>query len=87
MALAKADVLAGAILLLDSKDDYPDDNDGYSDDSVCPNEASSFYRKSDPPKTCQWNSFGSGLMQQSFNFPIFLSRDENTTKDIRQCYT
>ncbi|TRY74891.1 hypothetical protein TCAL_04514 [Tigriopus californicus] len=74
--------IAGIVVVMNEAlaNDAPD---GYSDDQSCPNQLSSLYWDSQgqcDPDEAPWNPNGSGMLLESFDFPIFLTRHENTTQ-------
>eukprot|EP00095_Tigriopus_kingsejongensis_P011224 maker-scaffold836_size90567-snap-gene-0.18 protein:Tk11224 transcript:maker-scaffold836_size90567-snap-gene-0.18-mRNA-1 annotation:"hypothetical protein DAPPUDRAFT_309169" len=81
--------IAGIVLLLG--DTFAQDRpEAFSDDGKCPNQMSSLYYNTEAQ--CQaevgpWNPSGSNLLLESFDFPIFLTRHENTTRFlVEECF-
>lgn len=81
--------IAGIVVLM-SEDFSQDVPEGYSDDQSCPNQISSLYWDTNwqcNPDEAPWNPNGSGLLLENFDFPIFLTRHENTTRFLLDdCY-
>ena len=75
--------ISGAMLI------YPTDApspEAYSDDSTCPNSVSSLYQGTE--NQCRsWNPPGSNLMFEDYDFPILLSKDQNTSDFlVKDCF-
>ena len=73
------------IVLLSSDDDY--DSEGYSDDSLKPNNMFSYYN--DKPQfnnSINWNKYGSSYIFDSFKIPLYLVYDSTDIKTIIDCY-
>ena len=58
--------------------------EGYSDDSSCPNPGSG---ESGCNKENVWNPSASGTMWEEWGFPIFLIQDANSTASLHQCWS
>ncbi|XP_054482350.1 nicastrin [Anoplopoma fimbria] len=65
--------------------------EGFSPHTKCPNENTGVYTEKYDPSMAHcnvtvWNSLGSGLSYEEFDFPIFSLKEDNDTQVIRQCY-
>ena len=62
------------VLILGSDAEISDDaNDaGFSTDAACPNRKFGLYADEDVESCYEWNRAGSGLLLESFPFPVFL---------------
>jgi len=64
----------------------------FSEDDVCPNRDSGFYRPADHPEQysyCNqkpWNPDGTGMFRRRWSFPIILLKNETEISDVYECH-
>ncbi|XP_050535168.1 nicastrin isoform X2 [Daktulosphaira vitifoliae] len=78
----------GVLLLINGTYDKVIANDklqmmGFSPEDICPNRVSS---STHCPSTLPWNPFGSGILLEGWDFPIFVINDIETIKEIQNCF-
>jgi len=86
--LADKNLLSGAILISTEEQERPEE--GFSEDTVCPNEASSLYKgRADDCRADKrpWNPRGNAMLYADWKFPVFAVDDKDIADTIvKDCY-
>lgn len=58
----------------------------FSQELQCPNQGSSYNDASCPSRESAWNPFGTGLMHESFPFPVYYIDDQEEIATLTECF-